>query len=236
MLELDSVCKFYRTPGETVRAVDEVSLNVAAQELVAVFGPSGSGKSTLLSLAAGLIRADSGEVRFEGEDIGTLPKSRMLAYRRDKVGVVFQTFRLIVGLSAEENVEIPLLLRKVDKRDASRRARAALADVGLSDQAGRTPEQLSGGEQQRVAVARALVGEPRLVLADEPTGNLDSATGTEVLSLMTSLTRDRGCAAIIVTHDPSVVEIADRVVRMRDGRVVDDDVRDVAAGRPAIAE
>ena len=181
MLELEHVHKSYSSPGEEIHAVDGVSMTVEAMELVAIFGPSGSGKSTLLSLAAGLIKADSGNVRFEGSDIGSLPKRETLVYRRTKLGIVFQHFNLTAGLNAEENVAIPLLLRKVDRSEARRRAREALDDVGLSRRAHHTPDRLSGGEQQRVAIARALVGKPRLILADEPTGNLDSASGNEVL-------------------------------------------------------
>ncbi len=219
MLELEHVHKSYSSPGEQIRAVDDVSMAVEAKELIAIFGPSGSGKSTLLSLVAGLIQADSGCVRFEGTDIGALPKRETLAYRRTKLGIVFQGFNLTAGLNAEENVALPLLLRKIDRREARERARQALDDVGLLRRAQHTPDRLSGGEQQRIAIARALVGSPMLVLADEPTGNLDSAAGNEVLELMSGLTRERGAGAIVVTHDPSVAEFADRVLAMHDGRL-----------------
>jgi putative ABC transport system ATP-binding protein len=174
MLELLSARKSYASPGGDVHAVDDVNMRVCEGETVAIFGPSGSGKTTLLLLAAGLLRADSGSVCFEGDDLARLPKREMLAYRRTKLGFIFQSFNLVAGLTAEENVSMPLLLRGVHYRKARERALAALEDVGLGHRSGHTPTKLSGGEQQRVAIARALVGEPRLILADEPTGNLDT--------------------------------------------------------------
>jgi putative ABC transport system ATP-binding protein len=219
MLELEHVHKSYRSADEEIHAVDDVSMSVDATELVAIFGPSGSGKSTLLSVVAGLMKPDSGFVRFEGADVGALDSKKTLAYRRTKLGIVFQSFKLQAGLTAEENVAIPLLLRDVDRDEARSRARQALAEVGLSPRAKHFPDRLSGGEQQRVAIARALVGEPRLILADEPTGNLDSATGNDVLALMSSMTHEHGAAAIVVTHDPIVAGFADRVVGMHDGRL-----------------
>jgi putative ABC transport system ATP-binding protein len=223
MIELEDACKRYSMPGADsgagVRAVDGVSLSVDAAEVVALFGPSGSGKTTLLLLAAGLLRPDSGGVRFEGRDMGGLTKRELLEFRRTKLGLVFQNFNLVPGFSAQENVALPLLLRGVDRGEASERALAALDDVGLSRRAHHPPTQLSGGEQQRAAIARALVGEPQLILADEPTGNLDSETGDAVLDLLSVLPRDRGAAVIIVTHDARVAGYADRVLAMRDGKL-----------------
>lgn len=223
MLELEHVYKSYRSADEEIHAVDDVSMTVDATEFVAIFGPSGSGKSTLLSVVAGLIKADSGNVRFEGTDVGALDKRQTLAYRRTKLGIVFQSFKLQAGLTAEENVAIPLLLRNVDREEARSRAREALGEVGLSERRKHFPNRLSGGEQQRVAIARALVGKPMLILADEPTGNLDSATGTSVLALMSSTAREHGAAAIVVTHDPSVTAFADRTLGMHDGRLGEHD-------------
>jgi len=219
MLELEHTCKHYASPGGSVRAVDDVSVTVGPGELAAVFGPSGSGKTTLLLLAAGLIRADSGYVRFDGIDLSTLSKRDALSYRRMKLGLVFQNFNLIPGLSAEENVALPLLLRGMHRREARRRAMAALSDVDLRQRTGHTPAQLSGGEQQRVAIARAIVGEPQLVLADEPTGNLDSTSGVGILELLLSLPRERAVTMIIVTHDARVAHCADRLLAMRDGKL-----------------
>ena len=219
MLELEHARKRYESPGEIIRAVEDVTLTVAASEFLAVFGPSGSGKTTLLHLAGGLLRADSGVVRFDGADLARFSRREMLDHRRSKLGLVFQDFRLSDGLSAEENVMVPLLMRGAKRRDATRRARSALADVDLAHRVSHTPERLSGGERQRVAIARALVGEPRLLLADEPTGNLDSETGASVLELMSALPRERGAAVILVTHDAQLADYADRVLTMRDGHL-----------------
>jgi putative ABC transport system ATP-binding protein len=207
-------------------------MRVKEREFVAIFGPSGSGKTTLLLLAAGLLRADSGSVRFEDRDLGSLTKREVLSYRRTQLGFVFQGFNLTAGLTAEENVAIPLLLRGVSHREAHERALTALEDVGLRRRCGHTPNRLSGGEQQRVAIARALVGEPKLILADEPTGNLDSETGDAVLELLSALPRERGAAAVLVTHDVRVAGYADRVLGMRDGRLAEPDLQ----ARPAISE
>ncbi|HTB50281.1 MAG TPA: ABC transporter ATP-binding protein [Solirubrobacteraceae bacterium] len=219
VLELEGAHKRYASPGEMIYAVRDVNMRVYAREFVALFGPSGSGKTTLLLLAAGLLRADGGSVRFDGRDLSTLSKRKALAYRRTELGFVFQSFNLAAGLTAEENTAIPLLLRGVDHREARRRARAALDEVGLTRRSAHTPERLSGGEQQRVAIARALVGEPKLILADEATGNLDSETGATVLELLGALARERGAATILVTHDAGAVRYADRVLSIRDGRL-----------------
>jgi putative ABC transport system ATP-binding protein len=224
MLELQHARKDYASPGGVVHAVADVNMAVAAGELVAIFGPSGSGKSTLLLLAAGLLRADGGRVRFDGRDLGHMSKSEVLDYRRTKLGFVFQSFNLVAGLTSRENVAMPLLLRKVPHREAARRAHAALEEVNLAHRSAHTPTMLSGGEQQRVAIARALVGEPRLILADEPTGNLDTETGDAVLDLLGALPRERGVATVLVTHDTRVANYADRVLGMRDGRLVDPDL------------
>jgi putative ABC transport system ATP-binding protein len=229
MLELKLARKDYVSPGGVVHAVADVSMSVSGGELVAIFGPSGSGKSTLLLLAAGLLRADAGSVRFEGRDLGALSKREVLSYRRMKLGFVFQGFNLVAGLTAEENVAMPLLLRRMPHREANRRALAALGAVGLRHRSGHTPEMLSGGEQQRVAIARALVGEPRLILADEPTGNLDTETGDAVLALLSALSRQRGAATVLVTHDARVANYADRVLGMRDGRLTEPDLEAQAA-------
>jgi putative ABC transport system ATP-binding protein len=227
MLELERARKHYDSPGEDVdaiHAVHDVSMSVCVREFVAIFGPSGSGKTTLLKLAAALLRADSGWVRFEGRDLATLSKADMLAYRRTELGFVRQNFDLVEGLTAAENVEMPLLLSGVHHREARERALAALDDVGLVRRAGHTPEKLSGGEQQRVSIARALVVEPKLILADEPTGNLDSETGDTVLDLLSALPRERSAATVLVTHDRRVAGYANRVLEMRDGKLTDSDL------------
>jgi putative ABC transport system ATP-binding protein len=223
MLELEGARKYYASASEQVHAVDDVTLTVLKRQFVAIFGPSGSGKTTLLLLAAGLLRADAGSIRFEGVELSGLSKRETLNYRRTKLGFVFQDFNLTAGMSAEENVALTLLLRGFSRSDARERALSALDDVGLTRRAGHTPEHLSGGERQRVAIARALVGEPKLLLADEPTGNLDSDTGDEVLALLSTLPRERGAAAVLVTHDARVAGYADRVLSMRDGKLTDSD-------------
>lgn len=231
MLELENASKHYSTPGAEIRAVDGVSLEVHAGELVALYGPSGSGKTTLLLLAAGLLRCDSGVVRFGQRDLGALSRREVLEYRRTKLGFVFQNFNLVPGMSAEENVALPLLMRGVGRSEALERALAALDDVGLLRRAGHSPAKLSGGEQQRASIARALVGDPTLILADEPTGNLDSETGDTVLGLLSDLPRGRGVAVIFVTHDTRVAAYADRVLAMRDGKLDLDPERAAAVGR-----
>lgn len=231
MLELDHARKSYEGSGnERIDAVNDVCMRVRAREFVAVFGPSGSGKTTLLLLAAGLLKADSGSVRFEGDDLGLLAKREVLSYRRIKLGFVFQGFNLTAGLTATENVAMPLLLRRVGDREARKRALAALDDVGLGGRVSHTPNELSGGEQQRVAIARALVGDPKLILADEPTGNLDSETGDAVLELLSALPRERGAAAVLVTHDARVARYADRVLAMRDGKLAERELETQRAG------
>jgi len=222
LLELEHVHKHYESPGEVVHAATDVSLTVLGGELVALFGPSGSGKSTLLLLAAGLLRADEGSVRFQGRDLRALSRREALEHRRTALGFVFQSFNLASGLTAEENAAIPLLLSGVDHRQAHLRAREALAQVGLSHRTAHTPEKLSGGEQQRVAIARALICEPKLVLADEPTGNLDGETSQAVMELLADLPRRHGAAVILVTHDERAAKHADRVLSIRDGRLIDE--------------
>lgn len=231
MLELENARKYYATPAGEIRAVDDVSLTVHPGEIVALFGPSGSGKTTLLLLTAGLLRCDSGEARFEGRDLGARSKREVLDYRRTKLGFVFQNFNLVPGLSVEENVALPLLLRGVHRREARERALSALESVGLLGRAAHSPAKLSGGEQQRTSIARALVGEPKLILADEPTGNLDSETGYAVLDLLSSAPRKRGAAMIVVTHDARVARYADRVLAMRDGKLVAHDLETAEIGR-----
>jgi putative ABC transport system ATP-binding protein len=230
MLELDHARKHYSTPAGDVQAVGDVSLKVEAGEAVALFGPSGSGKTTLLMLAGGLLRCDSGRVRFDGCDLGKLARRDLLDYRRTKLGFVFQNYNLIPGLSAQENVALPLLLQGVDHRQAERRAAAGLQAVDLSQRRAHQPAKLSGGEQQRVAIARALINPPKLILADEPTGNLDSATGEAILELLATHPRQQGAALILVTHDVRVARYADRVLAIRDGKLASFDPETTTIG------
>lgn len=203
-----------------VRAVDEVSFDVGAGESVAIVGPSGCGKSTLLYLLGGLERPTAGTLRLTGRQLETLPEAGLARLRRHALGFVFQAFHLVDELTALENVELPLLLAGVSPHAARRRALDLLARVGLAERAGHLPSALSGGQRQRVAIARALANEPAVVLADEPTGNLDSAATTDVLRLFEQLRRD-GQTLVIATHDERVAATADRLITMRDGTLVE---------------
>jgi putative ABC transport system ATP-binding protein len=221
-LELRDVVKHYRGGEETVRAVDGVTLTIEAGEFVALYGPSGSGKSTLLMLAAGLLAPDRGSVVFDGRDVGGFSARERASYLRHDVGFVSQGFHLTPGSSALDNAMIKLGTLGFTAREARAKTLPWLERLGLGARASHRPEQLSMGERQRVAIARALVGEPGLLLADEPTGNLDSTQSTKILALLGEICRERGIPGLLVTHDPEAIELADRVQRMRDGRLVDE--------------
>ncbi|MEW2137292.1 ABC transporter ATP-binding protein [Streptomyces sp. NPDC005409] len=224
VLQLDRLVRTHGSGATEVHALRGIDLSVFPGELVAVMGPSGSGKSTLLTLAGGLDTPTSGHVLVEGTDITTASRKRLAALRRRSIGYVFQDYNLIPALTAAENVALPLELDGTSARRARVSALAALEEIGLSQLADRFPDEMSGGQQQRVAIARALVGDRRLVLADEPTGALDSETGESVLALLRSRC-DAGAAGILVTHEPRFAAWADRVVFLRDGSVVDETVR-----------
>ena len=216
-LEVRDVARVLRSGDRDLLVLDGVSLSVAPGESVAILGPSGSGKSTLLALMAGLDRPTRGQVLVDGRRIDDLSEDELALLRRRRIGFVFQSFQLLQGLSALENVLVPLEL--LDAPGAAAKAAAILAVVGLGDRAHHLPAQLSGGEQQRVAIARAFAHEPALLLADEPTGNLDGATGARVLDVLAALRARLGTTLVLVTHDPAVAARADRLVRLRDGRV-----------------
>ncbi|MFI6982388.1 ABC transporter ATP-binding protein [Embleya sp. NPDC050154] len=221
VLELRSVGRIHGRGDVRVEALAEVDLAVAPGEMLAVMGPSGSGKSTLLMLAGGLDRPTHGEILVEGQELGGLNRRRMAALRRRSVGYVFQDLNLVPALTAAENVALPLELDGVSIRRARQAAQAALTEVGLEHFGDRFPDDMSGGQQQRVAIARALVGERRLVLADEPTGALDSTTGEAVLRVLRARC-EAGAAVVLVTHEARHAAWADRIVFLRDGRLVDD--------------
>jgi putative ABC transport system ATP-binding protein len=206
--------------GRAITILDGIDLEVPEKQFLAVVGPSGSGKSTLLGLLAGLDRPTTGSIQFNGASLTELGEDELARLRREKIGVVFQSFHLIPTLTAVENVKIPLELR--GDLDADQQALALLEEVGLSDRKDHYPVQLSGGEQQRVAIARAFIGRPALLLADEPTGNLDTANGQRVIELLLRLHRDQGSTLILVTHDPTLAVHADRILTLRDGRIVED--------------
>jgi putative ABC transport system ATP-binding protein len=220
VLTASSVCKTYRRGNIVVNAVAGVSLSIEAGEMVAMVGPSGSGKSTLLNLLGALAQPDSGEVIVDGVRLSQLDDEGRTKLRRDKVGFIFQFFNLMPLLTARENVALPLLLAGTSNRDASARADELLEKVGLAARREHTPEELSGGEMQRVAIARALAPRPPVLLADEPTGNLDSKAGAEVLALLRQSARDAHCAIFMVTHDARAAAVTDRILEFRDGRLV----------------
>ena len=206
--------------GETkVEALRGVNLEVPQGRFVALVGPSGSGKSTFLNLVGGLDRPTGGELWIDGVELGASKEKILTEHRRQRVGFVFQGFNLLPRLTALENVALPLIFGGVAERERLARARELLAQVGLGDRIDHRPTQLSGGEQQRVAIARALVGRPAIILADEPTGNLDSTTGREIMALLRELNREQGVTLLLVTHDPEAAGFAGRVIRMRDGRI-----------------
>ena len=219
MLEARDVTKTYVQGRRRVEAVRGVSLRVEAGEMVVLLGPSGSGKSTLLHLLGGLDLPTTGDVRFLGNDLASLSDDSLTRLRRTEIGLVFQFFNLLPTLTAAENAALPLLLDGAPRRGALERAGAALERVGLAERAAHFPEELSGGEQQRVAIARALTTRPRVLLADEPTGNLDSASGREILEILRGMADDGERAVVMVTHDEHAAEIGDRRVRLRDGRI-----------------
>jgi putative ABC transport system ATP-binding protein len=220
VLELRQVSKVYGSGPSEVRALHQVDLAVAGGELVAVMGPSGSGKSTLLAIAGSLEEPSGGEVLVDGSALAGLTGNQRARLRRRWVGYVFQDFNLLAGLTAVENVALPLELDGVGHGGALAGGLAALEALGLADQAGRYPDELSGGERQRIAIARAVVGDRRLLLADEPTGALDSVNGEAVMRLLRAACK-RGVAGVVVTHDAQLASWADRVVFLRDGRVID---------------
>ena len=219
MIRLEQVAKVYSLGGVEVRAVDGVTLAIARGEFVALVGPSGCGKTTLLNLMAGIDRPTSGEVWLEGARLDRLSDDRLTRLRRTKVGIVFQFFNLLPTLTAWENVALPLLLDGVQGGEIEDRVRRQLDRVGLIHRARHWPHELSGGEQQRVAIARATVAEPGVVLADEPTGNLDSAAGGAVLELLQGVNREHGQTIILATHSPDAARRAGRIVGLRDGKI-----------------
>jgi putative ABC transport system ATP-binding protein len=219
MLELQQVVKRYRSGGEDVRAVDRISLRVDPGEMLALQGPSGSGKTTLLLLAACVLQTDEGSVTYQGRDLAAMSERDAAQYRLADVGVIAQSTRLMAHVPAVENAATKLLLGGVALPQAHARAFEWLERVGMGERARRTPEELSGGERQRVAIARALAGEPRLILADEPTANLDSERSREIVALLSGLARERSVGVLLVTHDPDAAAMADRVLRLRDGHL-----------------
>jgi putative ABC transport system ATP-binding protein len=222
LVELESVSKDYRLGGASVHALRDVTLALGRGELNIVHGRSGSGKTTLLNLIGGLDRPSSGRVEVDGHEVSSLPEDALVEYRRSTIGFVFQAFGLIPILSAAENVEIPLRLRRVEPAERAVRVRELLRLADIAHRANHRPQELSGGEQQRVAIARALANEPRLIIADEPTAQLDSQRARTIMGLLRKLVDERGVSVIVATHDPILIGMADRAVELRDGNVVAD--------------
>ncbi len=220
-VQLEHISRYYRMGESSVRAVDDVSLTIGRGEYLALLGSSGSGKSTLLNLMAGLDRPTSGAILAHGENLATLSPLNLARYRRNTIGMIFQSFNLLPRMTLEENVELPLRLAEVDRSERPGRVREALERVRLTHRVGHRPSELSGGEQQRVAIARALVNRPKILLADEPTGNLDSATGEAILSILRGLQTQLGMTIVMVTHERPLAErFADRLATMGDGKLL----------------
>ncbi len=219
MLRLENICKTYQTSEVETLALNSVSMEIGAGEFVAIMGPSGCGKSTLLNILGLLDSPSSGVYEFFGEDVARYPEQRLTQLRRDKIGFVFQSFNLIDDLTVAQNVEVALIYRGVSAADRKRRVADALERVGIGHRAGHRPQQLSGGQQQRVAVARALVSAPKLILADEPTGNLDTANGEAVMTMLTDAAKS-GVTVVMVTHSLTHAAAAQRTIKLLDGRVV----------------
>ena len=220
MIRLEGVSKVYRTDRIETLALDGIQLELPAGSFVSIMGPSGCGKSTLLNLMGLLDAPTKGRVVLDGTPVGSYKDRDVARVRNEKIGFIFQSFHLVADLTVQDNVELPLLYRRIGAKERSKRALAALERVGLASRVHHFPGQLSGGQQQRVAIARAIVGEPRILLADEPTGNLDSQMGDEVMAILHGINRDAGTTIAMVTHDPRLAEATDRVVRMFDGRQV----------------
>jgi len=220
-IEISQLKKHYRMGASIVRALDGISMTVQAGEFVGLLGASGSGKSTLLNLLAGLDHATEGSLNVFGQDLSKMSREQLSQHRRHKVGIIFQSFNLVSTMTAVENVALAMMFAGVARGERQSRATKILEAVGLGGRGHHRPRELSGGEQQRVAIARALANDPPILLADEPTGNLDSATGRHVIDLLVKVNRDRGRTLVLVTHDQELAAFADETIALRDGRVVE---------------
>jgi putative ABC transport system ATP-binding protein len=220
-ISVQNVTKTYTEGGVNVPALHGVNLNIHAGEIVMLVGPSGSGKTTLLSIMGCILKATSGSIQIAGQEVSSLGEDQLPAVRLEQIGFIFQGFNLFPTLTAGENIELMLHLKNIHKTQARKRAHELLEQVGMADKFHAYPSNLSGGQKQRVAIARAVAGDPEIVLADEPTAALDSHTGRVVMELMRDLAHERGRAVVVVTHDPRVIEFADRTIRIEDGMIVD---------------
>ncbi len=233
VVRIEQVVKEFATGETSFRALDGVSLEIHRGEMVAIMGPSGSGKSTLMTLIGLLDTPTGGDYWLDGQNVSSLSRLEQARVRNAKIGFVFQNFNLLPRLSALKNVELPLVYARMDAREREARARAALEAVGLGSKLHNRPNELSGGQKQRVAVARALVGTPSMILADEPTGALDTRTGAEIMGLFRALNREQGLTIVIVTHDPEIGRQMDRVIGLRDGQLAPDILQEYYSAQPA---
>jgi len=220
MIKLDNIKKHFKLGGETIRAVNDVSIEVEEGEFVAILGESGSGKSTLMNLIGGLDDANSGRIEVDCDDISEYGDKEMAKFRNQKIGFIFQTFNLQPTLTALENVELPLKFSNVPKKERVKMAKTALKEVGLGKRYNHKPGEMSGGERQRVSVARAIANKPKVILADEPTGNLDSATGQSIMQLLKKLNRENGITIVLITHSKEHATFAERKYKLKDGKLV----------------
>lgn len=230
MIKLREICRSFIVGDETVRALDHLTLDIARGEYISIMGASGSGKSTLLNMLGLLDEANSGSYQFDGQELTTLSEEKRARFRRENMGFIFQSFHLIPRLTALGNIELPLMLMGMAPAERHKRVTNVLAELGLADRAHHLPKQLSGGQQQRVAIARAMILKPPLLLADEPTGNLDTHSGTEVVKVLETLNAS-GITVIVVTHDVALGKRAHRRIRMLDGSIIQDDVSPAEQGR-----
>ncbi len=226
LIEIQNVTKWYAQGDIAVHALQEVSFSIAAGEFAAVVGPSGSGKTTLLNMIGGLDIPSDGIVILDGKPVGKMRQKALSDFRRDSIGFIFQTFNLIPVLTVAENIEYVMVLQKVPKEERRHRVKEILEEMGLGGMEGRYPKQLSGGQQQRVAIARAMVAQPKIILADEPTANVDSHTGEALIGLMRSLNREKGMTFLFSTHDKRIMDHAHQIIRLQDGRVSSDIIQE----------
>lgn len=222
MIKIKKAKKVYKLGGSTIKALDDVSIDIKKGEFLAIIGPSGSGKSTLLHTIGGLDTLDSGKILVNEDDIEKFSDKKLAKYRNKKIGFVFQSFNLQNRYTALENVELPLIFAKKEKTNRRTRAKKVLEKVGLSKRLDHKPTELSGGQQQRVCIARAIVNKPEIMLADEPTGNLDSKSGEKIIQILKDLKDDLGVTVIVVTHDDRIAKKADRVIRILDGKIIEE--------------